>query len=1336
LSIASGDFDEDGVLDLIAGHAGQGSFALSVYRGNSDALYPDSPEARQRRSLSKLSTSPSLSPARSFPLIAAPDFLAIGDFNGDGHLDVATAARSDNALYLLAGDGHGGFASTRRIELAGRLTALGSRETTETGGFAEIAVGIVDNSGPAVLWFRPLDNAPGTGPAIIRLPDEATTLAFRKSDSSNSLDLLIAAGGELLIVPSGIAEARAGKALIHHRSFSSAISSIVVGSFVGGHSSDVAVLTADGAVNLLAETQSGEINWGGEAFTLGSWPLSTRIVSARISGSNTDDLVVIDPSTHRLHVLIEAIGEDSPVRSLGPSRVSVALDIEGEPFALLPMRLSQNALSDLVILGAGQVAPMSLHISVAMTFQVTNTADSGAGSLRQAILDANGNAGVDTINFNIAGPAPYTITLLSPLPAITESITINGTSQPGFAGTPVVELNGLNAGAADGLTVNAASCAVRGLVINRFSGNGMVINSNANIIEGNYIGTNTSGSFALANIQDGVFITGGTNNTVGGTTAAARNLLSGNRNGIQIAAGSGAQVRGNFIGTNSSGAGSVGNSVNGVLIDGSSGNAIGAFGSASSNTIAFNGGSGVAVAAGIGNSILSNSIFLNGGLGIDLGPAGVTQNDSGDGDSGANNLQNFPVLNSANAAGTSTTIQGTLNSTAGTTFRLEFFSNQAPNPSGFGEGQTFIGAINVTTDAAGNASFNPTFPVTVAPGQIITATATDPANNTSEFSKSIQVGGLSGGTPADLSVIASITPNPVETGSQITNSIVVTNAGPAAATSVTVTDVLSANTGFVSCNSTGGGVCGGSGSNRTVTFASLAPGATAVITIVASVDCSVSNGTIIGNTATVFSSSTPDSNPSNNVATATTSASNPAPRITCPANILQLNDPGKCSAIVNYFVPFAVDNCPIFNVVCSPPSGSDFAIGTTTVTCVATDGGGLTATCSFTVTVSDFERVAVFCPANVSVAASAGNCSPVVNYSAPTVIDNCPGANVSCAPASGSSFPLGVTSVVCTAVDAKGVQATCGFSVTVNGAPQAVVTLEGGGPALDFGTAGAFRKLKKLKKQPVRTFTIENIGCIQLVLTYDSLLRTGSDVDRGRITDPDDRSLFDLTLVDSSGNETPFEILNDVRINTGEKQIFKIRFRPLIPAVADGTRGLSADQVLPDFITSVLTFTQNVGAPLRINLVGHVNTALTLIDPGNPRRPPLVLLSRVENEFIVEYSIYDSNLDVNKVTYQFFDKKNRPAEGPITVDLTGLVRQTGFVTGQSFTLAQRFTGAKDHPEIVGVEVTVSDTEASESVSSDLTAGATGAQVLSARDFVGAKVFAPDLALPERKQSAQ
>ena len=142
-----------------------------------------------------------------------------------------------------------------------------------------------------------------------------------------------------------------------------------------------------------------------------------------------------------------------------------------------------------------------------------------------------------------------------------------------------------------------------------------------------------------------------------------------------------------------------------------------------------------------------------------------------------------------------------------------------------------------------------------------------------------------------------------------------------------------------------------------------------------------------------------------------------------------------------------------------------------------------------------------------------------------------------------------------------------------------------------------------------------------------------------------------------------------------------------------------------------------------------------LIDPVNPRNPPFASISRVEDDFIIEYSIYDSNLDVNKAIYQFFDKHDRPAEQPITVDLSALIRQADFVKGQSFTLEQRFSGAKNHPEIAGVLVTVSDSVTSVTVKPTSTVGTTSIHALSERNVIGTTLFAPELALPERKRSA-
>lgn len=140
------------------------------------------------------------------------------------------------------------------------------------------------------------------------------------------------------------------------------------------------------------------------------------------------------------------------------------------------------------------------------------------------------------------------------------------------------------------------------------------------------------------------------------------------------------------------------------------------------------------VVAGSSNAILGNSIFGNSALGIDLGGDGITANDLSDVDGGFNNLQNFPILSAARNFGTTTLIEGNLNSSPNMTFRVEFFSNTNCSPFGSGEGHTFLNSTSVTTDAGGNAAISFSHPIAIPAGRLITATATDSGFNTSEFS--------------------------------------------------------------------------------------------------------------------------------------------------------------------------------------------------------------------------------------------------------------------------------------------------------------------------------------------------------------------------------------------------------------------------------------------------------------------------------------------------------------------------------------------------------------------------------------------------------------------------
>jgi uncharacterized repeat protein (TIGR01451 family) len=634
------------------------------------------------------------------------------------------------------------------------------------------------------------------------------------------------------------------------------------------------------------------------------------------------------------------------------------------------------------------------------TFVVTNAGDSAdpnSGSLRRAIMDANAMPGADVITFNIGGSGLHSIAVDSALPTITDPVTIDGTTQPGYTGRPLIEINGTSAGSnANGLRINSAS-TVKGLAINRFSAAGIRLEVNGNTIQSSFIGTDATGTSArpnqgggividaasnnligggtglgnvisgnlgngiaitgsgstnnridgnligtdvngvaavpntgdgvnifagnfnrigglnadernvisgnlgrgvflfassstvqnnyigvgangttrLGNGSDGVSIFGSDRNVIGGTLSSNRNVISGNGgSGVAIFAANQNMIQGNYIGVGADATTAVGNQGAGVSVDSASGNQIGGTAAGAGNVVAFNGqtfaSGGVAISGSqaAGNSILSNAIFANNGLGIDLAPSGVNPNDPGDADTGPNRLLNYPDLVLSKTGAGRTLVQGTFNSTPSTTFLIQFFSSPAADSSGFGEGQTLFGSASVTTDSAGNAAIDVTFQTPVQPGQFISAVATDSSGNSSEFSRSIPV---APGAVTDLAIRIREDIDPATLGDPLTYTLTITNNGPDPAANIQVTDNLPASVTFLNATTSPGGSVSQAGADVVATFPTLAAGATATVTIVVR-----PNQTgLITNRARVTSTDI-DPDQTNNAVTETTTVNIPA----------------------------------------------------------------------------------------------------------------------------------------------------------------------------------------------------------------------------------------------------------------------------------------------------------------------------------------------------------------------------------------------------------------------------------------------------------------------------
>ncbi len=277
---------------------------------------------------------------------------------------------------------------------------------------------------------------------------------------------------------------------------------------------------------------------------------------------------------------------------------------------------------------------------VPATYLVTNTADAGTGSLRQAILMADADTTRDTITFSIAGTGVHSIALASPLPIIQNAVVLDATTQPGYAGSPLIELNGAAAGSsAIGLWVMAGNSVIRGFVINRFGDRGILLqNGGGNVVTGNYVGTDVTGQLALPN-GSGIDVVTSNNNVIGGTTPGTRNLVSGNRGaGVSVYTGaSNNLVEGNYIGTDLSGSFSIGNGYGvGVYGTNTSANTVGGTVAGAGNLISGNGsgttGDGVSIFSGatgtlvqgnlIGTDVSGQHALGNAGSGVGISSGG------------------------------------------------------------------------------------------------------------------------------------------------------------------------------------------------------------------------------------------------------------------------------------------------------------------------------------------------------------------------------------------------------------------------------------------------------------------------------------------------------------------------------------------------------------------------------------------------------------------------------------------------------------------------------------------------------------------------------------------
>jgi len=608
LALADADLDEDGILDLIVAYRNENGGAIYVFRGDPLFRYP----AAGQSALKSLNNSSAESPFSSRPEVraveVAPEFLEAGDFDGDGHSDVLFADRREAGLRLIRGRGSLALGEPETIELEGPVTALIAGEVNRRDGIPDLVVSIHTDRGAELLVFQSPMGVLHRPPLRYDLPGVVTSLVLDRLDRDSYFDIAAAAGDRLVWI-AGIGDAGAHsdgttpESRLKNYPLPFPVEAVTTGHFFGKKQNDLILLSPDDRLFSFKIRDSGEgfpvelhevlsldVEPGTEDLERSAKRgRGTRMIRTRVSGYLTDDLLVLRPGR-------EAVSLTFPDRSdrggRQPQITAYPLDNLEFPegtVGIFATRLNGDAIDDLIVLSrSGETLSFFLSSPLAV-FTVNSTGsgedddpgdgtcDDGSGkcTLVAAIEESNAQAGFDLIQFNISGSGTPVISVSS-LPQATGVVSIDGTTQ--FSG--FVEIVG------DAIDLQGGNSSIRGIIAPgihlTFAGN--------NLVEGNVLGS-TFEPGILAGSSDG--------NTIGGTTAQARNIFTNSSSyGIWLSGSNDNLIQGNYIGVDETGGTAAPNQLGGIMVAASSGNTIGGTEPGAGNVI-----SGHAATAGVTISV-------------------------------------------------------------------------------------------------------------------------------------------------------------------------------------------------------------------------------------------------------------------------------------------------------------------------------------------------------------------------------------------------------------------------------------------------------------------------------------------------------------------------------------------------------------------------------------------------------------------------------------------------------------------------------------------------------------------------------------------------------------
>jgi len=441
LALAEGDFDADGVEDLVIGYASSNGGILAVHRGNLDAFAPQSEASFQAIGRGDF-PSPFLADAKLIEVPVRPDFVAIGSFNGNGYPDVVIAARGDSSVYLLSNDGKGTFASAKAINVGGPVTSLASGDLGPHGIYSKLLVGIQDQSSSHLMVYTGTLNGLG-GVKVLSLPGPASNINFGHLGDIGQ-DAIFVSGGRVQILHSSSLR-------LETLSLPVTAQSIALGSFIWDRNPQlqIAVMDPNGSVHIAAHSEFDPRSYStaelssvhrigsrgrfinplarARTVPMNGWKIvetmsgiapssgpAAVLLRTRISDHGADDVMVLNGHTGQMTVI--AHPDAAPGSSaFAPGEISYR-PYNGSPTAAISMRTNVDGRPGVVAIHQGQVVPSIMMPLPDPTFfpnrfddptppadlstvctGTSNTDTATPCSLREAILKANATAGMDTV---------------------------------------------------------------------------------------------------------------------------------------------------------------------------------------------------------------------------------------------------------------------------------------------------------------------------------------------------------------------------------------------------------------------------------------------------------------------------------------------------------------------------------------------------------------------------------------------------------------------------------------------------------------------------------------------------------------------------------------------------------------------------------------------------------------------------------------------------------------------------------------------------------------------------------------------------------------------------